>query len=109
MFSRLQTSKRVLTAAALTFGMVGGGVALASPASAANPYVWNDVRGSVQIYYLPNQDASNYFNVPNGERVVMNCWLDNTGHRWFKVQTFNYGWGYVWANWTYNQVPTPRC
>jgi hypothetical protein len=80
-----------------------------APAAAANTYLWNDVRGSVQVYYLPNQGASNSFDVPNGERFVMNCWLDNAGHRWFYGQTWNHGWGYVWAAWVYEQTPVPPC
>jgi hypothetical protein len=103
-------AKRLIAmSAALMAVSTGAAVATASPALADAPYVWDDVQGSVSIYYLPNQDASNYFNVRNGMQVSMICWLDNAGHRWFNIETMDGDYGYVWAAWTYNQVTVPSC
>ena len=99
----------VVVALVITFGALVATTVTASPAAAGSTYLWNDVRGSVQVYYLPNVNYSNYFNVPNGERFVMNCWLDNAGNRWFYGQTWNHGWGYVTANWVINQTVVGPC
>jgi len=93
----------------VAFSAAAATTAITSPVSASSTYLWNDVRGSVQVYYLPNTSYSNYFNVPNGERFVMNCWLDNAGNRWFYGQTWNHGWGYVTANWVINQTVVGHC
>jgi hypothetical protein len=103
-----------IAAAGFTLAAVAalGGVATpAAPAQAAiNTYVWNDVRGYVLMYAVPHEGTNPRAYPDNGTKFDMRCWQDQNGFRWFWGQEFETGeWGYIRAQWVYNQVSVKGC
>lgn len=104
-----QRALPVFTALMIAIG--GGLVATASPAAAAgNPYVWDDVRGRVPLYAVPNTTSVIQRWAANGTRIRLICWQDNQNRRWFWGQLFDRGdYRYVEARLVGNQIVVGRC
>ena len=108
---RMTKARTVAAGITLTLAATAGITAAAGPASAAiNTYVWNDVRGYVLMYPAPSEATNPRAYPDNGTKFDMRCWEDNGGFRWFWGQEFETGrWGYIRANWVYNQVSVNHC
>ena len=109
--------KKSLAAASLAVLACAGGIAAASPASAAG---WATIRsnsGGAWLRAQPSTSAYGMEYLGNGTSVLMMCYVDAqwatgnySSNRWFKVEpAYDPAVGYVHSSLVANQVGVPRC
>ncbi len=65
--------------------------------------------GSGCDLYASPDPGTYYFSTPGSIPVAMMCWLDATGHRWFKVNSPAYGQFWAYAGEVHNQTTVGHC